>query len=150
MKMILVIIIFVVAVIGWGVYSNTYPAVIGLKNEHLAACPNSPNCVNSEATDNRHAIKAFPASEGLESFKRLTAIIETIPNAKILTNTQDYLHAEFTSKMMGFVDDVEFHFVPDESVIHVRSASRIGYGDMGMNRKRIEDIRILYDKNFQD
>jgi uncharacterized protein (DUF1499 family) len=71
----------------------------------------------------------------------LKSIIESTPRTSIVEERADYLYAEFTSMLIGYVDDVEFYFPPDEQVIHVRSASRLGYSDFGVNRKRIEDIR---------
>jgi uncharacterized protein (DUF1499 family) len=71
----------------------------------------------------------------------LKSIIESTPRTSIVEERADYLYAEFTSRVLGYVDDVEFYFLPNEPVIHVRSASRLGYSDFGVNRKRIEDIR---------
>ena len=67
-----------------------------------------------------------------------------MPGSRVITDKQDYLYVEFKSRIMGFVDDVEFYF-PEESIIHVRSASRMGYSDLGVNRKRIETIRQHFD-----
>ncbi|HEY9647011.1 MAG TPA: DUF1499 domain-containing protein, partial [Chroococcidiopsis sp.] len=70
---------------------------------------------------------------------------EGLERTKIITATSDYLYAEFSSKLMGFVDDVEFYLSPADGVIHVRSASRLGQSDLGVNRKRIEDIRAAFE-----
>ena len=64
-----------------------------------------------------------------------------MPRTSIVEERADYLYAEFASRLLGFVDDVEFYFPPNERIIHVRSASRLGHSDFGVNRKRIEDIR---------
>ena len=79
-----------------------------------------------------------------QALARLKAIVTAQPGATIVSETQDYLHAEFRSKIMGFVDDVEFWLPADQPVIHVRSASRVGYSDMGVNRRRVERIRRLF------
>jgi Uncharacterized protein conserved in bacteria len=71
----------------------------------------------------------------------LKQIIQSIERTNIITESSDYLYAEFTSKLMGFVDDVEFYFDPSAKVIQVRSASRLGQSDLGVNRKRVELIR---------
>ena len=63
------------------------------------------------------------------------------PRTEIVASSPGYLHAECTSALMGYVDDLELHMRPSDGVIAVRSASRIGYGDMGVNRKRVEDLR---------
>ena len=78
--------------------------------------------------------------------KALKAIIESTPNARIVEMKPDYLYAEYTSGLMGFVDDVEFYVPPNGKIIHVRSASRLGHSDLGVNRKRIEAIRARLDQ----
>lgn len=75
--------------------------------------------------------------------ERLMAAIDSMERTEIIELTDDYVHAEFTSKVWKFVDDAEFFFPENEQVIHVKSASRIGYADMGVNRDRIEKIRAL-------
>ena len=71
----------------------------------------------------------------------LKLVIRSIPRSIIIKETNNYLYAEFTSKLMGFVDDVEFYFDDDGKFIQVRSASRLGESDLGVNRQRIEEIR---------
>ena len=73
--------------------------------------------------------------------KALKTIVEGTPNTRIIETKPDYLYAEYATALMGFVDDVEFYFPPGGNIIHVRSASRLGYSDLGVNRKRIEAIR---------
>jgi uncharacterized protein (DUF1499 family) len=70
-------------------------------------------------------------------------VIQGMDGQRIVTQTDQYLHVEFRSKIMGFVDDVEF-YLPGTGVIHVRSASRVGYSDFGVNRKRLEKIRKMF------
>lgn len=111
----------------------------------LAPCPSSPNCVSSEAVDKTHEIAPFPViTSAKESIDRLSRIIEEMPRTQIVEKTPDYLHAEFESRIFHFVDDVEFLYDPNKEVIQVRSASRVGYGDLGVNRKRVETIRKFY------
>jgi uncharacterized protein (DUF1499 family) len=64
-----------------------------------------------------------------------------LPRAKLVQEDDAYLHYEFTSLLLRFVDDVEFLFDDETKTIHFRSASRTGYGDFGVNRRRMEDIR---------
>jgi uncharacterized protein (DUF1499 family) len=68
-------------------------------------------------------------------------VIEAMPRTKLIRVTPEYLHVEFKSAVFGFVDDVEFAIGESPGVIHVRSASRLGYWDMGANRRRVERIR---------
>ncbi|MBD2463864.1 DUF1499 domain-containing protein [Oscillatoria sp. FACHB-1407] len=125
-------------------FSGKRPTNLGVKDGKLAACPASPNCVNSqlEASDQEHAIAPLTyQSEPTKAMATLKSVIESMPRTKIISETDDYLYAEFTSALMGFVDDVEFYLSPVDGVIHVRSASRLGQSDLGVNRNRIEDIR---------
>jgi uncharacterized protein (DUF1499 family) len=120
------------------------PENAGVQNGRLRDCPSSPNCVNSQAADDRHGLPPLRYQDEKEAaFKRLKKIITSIKGNTIVAETGDYLHIECKSKIMGFVDDLEFFF-PDEAVIHVRSASRLGYSDFGVNRKRVEHLRELF------
>jgi uncharacterized protein (DUF1499 family) len=128
-------------------FSGKRPATIGIKEGKLSACPNSPNCVSSQApaTDAEHSIPAIAYSTPpAEAMLKLKSIIEKMDRTQIITATDDYLYAEFTSGLMGFVDDVEFLLDPGASVFQVRSASRLGKSDLGVNRKRIEAIRTQF------
>ncbi len=115
---------------------------IGLVEDRLTPCPDSPNCVSSDATDEAHRVapyllKAAPA----EAWSGLREAVTAEERATVITADDTYLHAEFRSAIFRFVDDTEFHLRPDDGIIAVRSASRVGYGDMGVNRKRVERIR---------
>jgi uncharacterized protein (DUF1499 family) len=78
--------------------------------------------------------------------KKLTAIVQTFPRTSVITVSDSYLHAEFTSAIFRFVDDLEFLVDDTAKVIHVRSASRLGTSDLGVNRKRVEEIRRRWQK----
>jgi len=119
------------------------PTNLGVSNGQLAPCPASPNCVSSQAStdDERHFIGAISYRGAKEDiYNALVREIQAQKRTKIMTHTDNYLRAEFSSAVFGFVDDVEFYF-PQEPLIHVRSASRKGKSDFGVNRKRIELIR---------
>ncbi len=106
----------------------------------LAPCPNKPNCVSSQAADKKHHVQPLRSNGNPgAAMQKLKAIVQAMPRATIVESRSDYLYAEFATKMMGFVDDVEFYC--DGHAIHVRSASRLGYSDWGVNRKRVEEIR---------
>ena len=122
--------------------SGTRPANLGVTNGLLAPCPSSPNCVSSQARDPEHAVAAltFTASPA-EAMEKLKRIIQTMPRTRIVTETPAYLHVEFTSAVMRFVDDVEFSLDESTRSINLRSASRLGKSDLGVNRKRAEKIR---------
>ena len=125
-----------------GLLSGTRPADLGVRNGNLKAPPSSPNAVSSQATGGYHQIAPLAYKGSREqATKALKAIIDSTPNTTIVETKPDYLYAEYASALMGFVDDVEFHFPASGNIIHVRSASRLGYSDLGANRKRIEAIR---------
>lgn len=113
----------------------------------LAPCPARPNCVSSHATLSQHAIAPLrPGGDPAAAMARLETVVRAQPGARVVAAGPRYLHAEFVSPVLGFVDDVEFVPDPAAGVIHVRSASRLGYGDFGANRARVEAIRAAFDR----
>lgn len=120
--------------------SGTPPTDIGVRAGHLTGCPSSPNCVSSQATDSEHKIAPLAlVGDHANSRSRLLALLASQPCVAIVTEQNDYIHAEFTSRLLRFVDDVEFLLGPQ--AIEVRSASRLGYSDLGANRARVEHLR---------
>lgn len=114
------------------------------QQKRFAPCPDSPNCVSSQApaNDKEHAIAPIAYTGALANAKqRLLAIINAMPDTTVMRNEPDYLHVEFRSRLMRFVDDVEFYLDDATHQIHFRSSSRLGRGDLGVNRKRMEEIR---------
>ncbi len=123
-------------------FSGSRPSNLGIQGDGLVNCPSTPNCVSSFATDTAHSIAPLSFSgDPATAFSQLQAAIAATPNAKLVTTTTNYLYAEYTSALMGFVDDVEFYLDTTANVIHVRSASRLGESDLGVNRKRIDALR---------
>src|SRR5262245_17236596 len=113
-----------------------------MNSRTLAPCPSSPNCVSTQAQAERHAIAPFRYSKSRAQAKEaLKEIVSRLPRTKLVKEDESYLHYEFTSLLFRFVDDVEFLFEDNTKTIHFRSASRTGYGDFGVNRRRMEDIR---------
>jgi uncharacterized protein (DUF1499 family) len=109
-------------------------------------CPSSPNCVSTQAQDEGHAIAPFRYRKSrAEAKESLKASVQAMPRTRLVEEDESYLHYEFTSLLLRFVDDVEFLFDDETKTIHFRSASRTGYGDLGVNRKRMEEIRLLVD-----
>lgn len=126
-------------------FSGTPPKNIGVKNGKLTSCPSSPNCVSSQDSDAEHQIEPLAyTGNSKEAFDRLKSIVKSLDQVKIVEEKSDYLYAEFTSKLMGFVDDVEFYLDESAEVIQVRSASRLGQSDLGVNRQRIQTIRSKF------
>ena len=126
-----------------GIFSGKRPTDLGLSNGRLKPPPSSPNAVSSQATDADHRVEPLAYAGTRErALASLRAIVEHTPRTRIVEANPDYLYVEYTSALMGFVDDVEFYFPPNEKLVHVRSASRLGYRDFGVNRNRIEAIRL--------
>ncbi|NET00307.1 MAG: DUF1499 domain-containing protein [Sphaerospermopsis sp. SIO1G1] len=127
------------------IFSGTRPNNLGVQDSRLTPCPNSPNCVCSQDQDSLHQIAPLHfTSTSAQALSQLKNVIQSLPRTTIITETEDYLYVEFKTALMGFVDDVEFYFDASSQVIHVRSASRLGYGDLGVNRNRIEMIRAKF------
>lgn len=125
-------------------FSGKKPDFLGVNAGQFAPCPNSPNCVSSQSSDPGHRVEPLTYSSSPEqAFQSLKAAIQRLEKTKIVTETENYLHVEFTSSLMGFVDDVEFYINKDKNAIEVRSASRLGESDLGVNRKRVESIRAM-------
>jgi uncharacterized protein (DUF1499 family) len=123
-------------------FSGTRPNNLGIQDGSFAACPGTPNCVSSFSPDADHKIEPIRYTSTPEkAFADLKQMIQAQPRTTIITATENYLYAEFTSKLMGFVDDVEFYLDQKAGVIQVRSASRLGESDLGVNRQRVETIR---------
>jgi uncharacterized protein (DUF1499 family) len=120
--------------------AGTAPTNLGINDNRLAPCPSSPNCVCSYDKDEGHTIAPIPLTGSTEDTKKaLLAALETM-GATVVSAQDQYIRSEFTSSLIGFVDDVEFYI--EASGIQVRSASRLGHSDFGANRKRIESIRL--------
>jgi len=99
--------------------------------------------VSSQASDEKHAVAPIAISDDPSAaMRRLKSVVEAMPRTQVIETKLDYLRVEFTSRVLGFVDDVEFYC--DGKVIQVRSASRLGYSDLGVNRKRVEEIRLAF------
>jgi uncharacterized protein (DUF1499 family) len=125
---------------------SSRPNDLGVTNGQLAGCGNAPNCVSTEATDDDHSVAPL-TFEGTakEAMTRLKSVIENMPRTVIVTTDETYLHAEFTTLIFRYTDDVEFQINAEESIIQIRSASRTGYSDLGANRNRVEAIRAAFE-----
>ena len=107
----------------------------------FAPCPDSPNCVSSQATDEEHGMAPWSYSDNqAEAKQRMVNIINGMPRSTIVEQSDDYIHAEFRSRIFRFVDDVEVFFDDANKTAHFRSAARMGHSDMGVNRNRMTEI----------
>jgi uncharacterized protein (DUF1499 family) len=113
----------------------------------LAPCPDSPNCVSTQSERKRHAMAPLPYLQTREaSRERILSILKGMKRMEIVKLTESHIRAEFRTALWGFVDDVEFFLDDTARVVHFRSASRVGYYDFGLNRRRMKEISEKYLK----
>ena len=127
--------------------NSTVPPTLGVKEGTLASLPDSPNAVSSQTEQADKCVDPFPYFGSLDQTKVLVKkAAADFGGARILVEKPDYLHMVFTVPFIPFKDDVEFFFSEKDNVVHYRSASRVGYSDLGVNRKRYERLRSLYEQ----
>jgi uncharacterized protein (DUF1499 family) len=121
-------------------FSWRRPANLGVKDGRLAPCKTTPNCVSSQSSpyDAEHYIAPIHGD-----FSRAREAVQGMPRTTLISTAQSYLYAECRSRLLRYVDDLELYF--DGTVIHVRSASRLGRRDFGVNRRRVEELRRLIE-----
>ncbi len=132
-----------------GAFSGQPPAGLGVSEGRLKAPSRTPNSVSSQAglwpghpQQQQAAIAPLALrGDGPATLARLKVIAESMPGARVVESRPDYLYLQFTTRRLKFVDDTEFWFDPAQQVIQLRSASRVGRGDLGVNRARIEALR---------
>ena len=134
-------------------FAGKRPQNLGHDAGRLAPCKRTPNCVSSQAdaSDSQHYIAPIDMKGNAtgDAFAAVRKAVESMPGASVVRAEAGYLYAEFRSKLMGFVDDVEFLYDPAKGVLHVRSASRLGRRDFGVNRNRIEQLRSMLEKRVK-
>ena len=118
------------------------PENLGVKDGRLAPCKRTPNCVSSQADpqDREHYIPAIPFRG---SPSGLRGAVESMERATVIKAQGNYLYAEYRTKLLRYVDDLELWYDEGAGLVHVRSASRLGRRDFGVNRKRVEALRAL-------
>ena len=126
--------------------SSQVSADTGAGADRFLPCPDSPNCVSSLSDNDTHFIKPFNYKDSLENVRqKLIDILKNSRGVRLVKIKSDYLHAECRSLIFRFVDDIEFYFPAESSIIHVKSASRSGYTDFGANRRRVERLRSAFE-----
>ena len=117
------------------------PRSLGVRHGLLAPCPDSPNCVSTQADRESQRMDAIPLTiNAADALAVLKQVVSAMPRSQIVTADVNYLHVEFTSRLFRFVDDVEFFVDDKQHAIHFRSASRAGRSDLGVNRQRMQAI----------
>ncbi|MCG8670319.1 MAG: DUF1499 domain-containing protein [Pseudomonadales bacterium] len=130
--------------IGLSACAGSPPENLGIQDNKLAPCPSSPNCVSSYETSADHKVSPWSyKGNSADAQNKLLSILKSKDNVKVVSEQNGYVRAEFESSLMGFVDDVEF--VITNAEVHMRSASRLGYSDLGANKKRIDGLAAEFN-----
>lgn len=143
----LALLLVIAGQLGW--LQGTPPADLGVRDGRLKPPSNTENSVSSQTAlypdhPQRQYADIAPLAvqgDGPATLARIKVIVEGMAGARVVQSAPDYLYAQFTTRLLKFVDDVEFWFDPVHNVIQVRSASRVGRRDLGVNRERIEAVR---------
>lgn len=146
MKILLGLIAILMAILVFMVYRNlTTPAGLGVVDGKLSTLPSSPNAISSQTDRTDRQVAPLPFIEDLQASKsRLITVLQNDVSMTIVTENEIYIHAISTTPTLGFRDDLEFYFDENNQVIHLRSASRVGYSDGGLNRRRYEQLHETY------
>jgi uncharacterized protein (DUF1499 family) len=126
-------------------FSWRRPHNLGVSDGRFAPCKRSPNCVSSQAepTDGEHYIAPIAFRGSAADLRRA---VESMERATVIKAERNYLYAEYRSRLMRYVDDVELYYDEKQGLVHVRSASRLGRRDFGVNRSRVEALRRILAK----
>ena len=118
------------------------PKDLGVADGRFAPCKRSPNCVSSQAdpADREHYIAPIAFRGSMADLRRA---VESMERATVIKADGNYLYAEYRTRLMRYVDDVELYYDDQQGLVHVRSASRLGRRDFGVNRNRVEALRAL-------
>ena len=135
--------------VGSFVFITTLWGCSGNRTERLSSessgfldCPDSPNCVSSLAKNPKYRVEPFKLKKDPKtSWDIIQKTVGSLPRTKIVTADNSDIHAECRSMIFRFVDDLTLHLTPSKYIIHIRSASRTGYSDLGVNRRRVENLR---------
>ena len=124
------------------------PDDLGVFDNQFSPCPESPNCVSSDAEDDAHNIEVFKLNPDYKNnWQAIYETVSSLTRTKVITFNQHYIHAECSSAFFGFVDDLQLHLREQEEYVAVKSAARLGHSDFGVNRKRVNHLRQLLLKN---
>ncbi|MBW6508135.1 MAG: DUF1499 domain-containing protein [Desulfuromonadales bacterium] len=127
--------------------AGSRPTNLGVTADRLSPCPASPNCVCSDCDSLKHQVPPFVlAVSARQAWQAVGEQIAALPRTRIIAVSDVYLHVECRSAIFGFVDDLELHLRPEEGIIAMRSAARLGYYDFGANRRRVEELRTTLRK----
>ncbi|SFJ61422.1 Uncharacterized conserved protein, DUF1499 family [Halobacillus dabanensis] len=119
---------------------------LGVKNGRLSGCPQTPNCVSTQTNQTDKKMSPLDFAKDLETTKQLVKeVLNQMERTTVVTESENYLHCIVRTKWIKFKDDVEFYFDEDTRTVHFRSASRVGYSDFGVNKKRMKEFTEHYE-----
>lgn len=122
------------------------PAPADDPHRRLPPCPRTPNCVSSEAAHPYQRMEPIPfTGEPAFALARLARVVEAMPGGRVKRRGELWLHAEFRTRWLRFVDDADLVVDPEAGVVRFRSASRLGRRDFGVNRRRMEELRRRFE-----
>ena len=146
-------IVLLVLIIGFVLLRWLLPALsprpdgLGVKNGRLSPCPDKPNCVSTYSNGQEHGMEPIPYDgDTRDAHQKISTIINDTDGTTLITSEPDYIYAEFRTPRLNLIDDVEFYFDEENQLIQFRSASRLGYSDLGANRERMEAIVAAYNQ----
>ena len=141
--------LIVIVIVGFFIYvklGNKMPEGLGVTDGLLKSCPTSPNCVSTQASpdDMVHYVEPIIYTGDRKATQlKIESSMLSKGRVRIVSSTLGYVHFEVRSPFVGYIDDVELYFPEGDSVVHIRSASRVGYSDFGVNRERVRQITDL-------
>ncbi|QUX92769.1 DUF1499 domain-containing protein [Marinomonas sp. A3A] len=144
-----IIALIVVLFVGFFIYvnmSNKLPEGLGVTDGELMPCPSTPNCVSTQASPedlDHYAEPVVYTGDRMKTQLSIESFMLNKGNTHLVSSTLGYVHFEVKSPLVGYIDDVEFYLPAADSVVHIRSASRVGYSDFGVNRERVRQIQSL-------
>lgn len=143
-------ILFILSAIGMALLSlvGKRPADLGVSNGSLAPIPDSPNAVSTQSGKPSQRMPAIAMNDipGGEMMQQIKTIVATLPRTKVVDATKNYLHVEFRSLIFRFTDDVEFYVGESNNNVDFRSASRVGYYDLGVNNRRMQRVTRMLEQ----
>jgi uncharacterized protein (DUF1499 family) len=144
-----IIALIVVLFVGFFIYvnmSNKLPEGLGVTDGELMPCPSTPNCVSTQASPedlDHYAEPVVYTGDRMKTQLSIESFMLNKGNTHLVSSALGYVHFEVKSPLVGYIDDVEFYLPAADSVVHIRSASRVGYSDFGVNRERVRQIQSL-------
>jgi len=152
MKVFYILIIIIILSVVFIAFSciSTKSSDLGIKDGRFKKCPSSPNCISTQSPkdDKEHYMDPIKyTGTKKEVMEKIIRVVKSMARTTIIKEEDNYLHVEYRTEKMKFVDDVEFYIDEENKLIHFRSASRIGYSDLGLNRKRMTEFKERYYKD---